>query len=263
MSDHTEGLRAHGLCLGYDGRDVVSGLNLSLPRGSFTAILGPNGCGKSTLLRGFARLLRPDAGRVTLEGKDISDLQPRMVARRMGFLPQASAVPEGITVADLVARGRAPWRGVLSGWSAADEAARRAAMEATGVADLADRVVEELSGGQRQRVWIALALAQETEYLLLDEPTTWLDLPHQIEILRLLARLRRERGRCVVAVLHDLNLAARYADHLVLLAPGRLVAEGPPARVLTAGHIATAFDMSAMIVPDPVSATPMVIPEQL
>lgn len=261
MSDQPQGLQAQGLSLGYDGRQVVRGLTLALPPGRFTAILGPNGCGKSTLLRGLARLIRPAAGRVTLDGADVAAMAPRDLARRLGLLPQSPIAPDGITVGDLVARGRAPWRGVLSGWSAADEAARAAAMTATGVADLADRPVAELSGGQRQRVWIALALAQDTPHLLLDEPTTWLDLPHQIEVLRLLARLRRDQGRSVVAVLHDLNLAARHADHLVLLAPGRLVAEGPPDQVLTPAHMADAFGMKARILPDPVSGTPMVVAE--
>ncbi|WP_018632524.1 ABC transporter ATP-binding protein [Neomegalonema perideroedes] len=257
------GLSAEGLSLGYRGRRVVSGLTLSFPPGRFTAILGPNGCGKSTLLRGLARLIRPEAGRVTLDGEDLQSFAPRTLARRLGLLPQAPLAPEGIAVADLVARGRAPWRGLLSGWSPADEAARAEAMRATGVAEFAERPLSELSGGQRQRVWIALALAQETEHLLLDEPTTWLDLPHQIEILRLLARLRREAGRSLIAVLHDLNLAARHADHLVLLAPGRLVAQGTPEEVLTPEHVEDAFGMRARILRDPVAQTPMVVPEEL
>ncbi len=257
------GLSVEDLSLGYRGRRVISNLSLSLPQGRFTAILGPNGCGKSTLLRGLARLIPPESGRVALDGEDLRNFAPRALARRLGLLPQAPLAPEGITVADLVARGRAPWRGLLSGWSPADEAARAEAMRATGVAQFAERPLSELSGGQRQRVWIALALAQETEHLLLDEPTTWLDLPHQIEILRLLARLRREAGRSLVAVLHDLNLAARHADHLVLLAPGRLVAQGPPEQVLTPEHVESAFGMKARVLSDPVSGTPMAIPEIL
>ncbi|MDD2868459.1 ABC transporter ATP-binding protein [Neomegalonema sp.] len=256
------GLSVEGLSLGYRGRRVISDLSLSLPPGRFTAILGPNGCGKSTLLRGLARLIPPESGRVTLDGEDLQSFAPKALARRLGLLPQAPLAPEGITVADLVARGRAPWRGLLSSWSPADEAARAEAMRATGVAEFAGRPLSELSGGQRQRVWIALALAQETEHLLLDEPTTWLDLPHQIEILRLLARLRREAGRSLVAVLHDLNLAARHADHLVLLAPGSLVAQGAPEEVLTPAHVAEAFGLKARILPDPVSGTPMVVPEE-
>lgn len=257
----SQGLKAESLTLAYEGRSIFEGLTLALPPRRFTAILGPNGCGKSTLLRAFARLIRPKAGRVTLDGEDLNAMAPKAAARRLGLSPQAPVAPEGITVADLVARGRTPWRGLLAGWSRADEAARSAAMAATGVADLAERPLSELSGGQRQRVWIALLLAQETEHLLLDEPTAWLDLPHQIELLRLLQNLRRESGRSVAAVLHDVNLAARHADHLVLLAPGRVVASGPPQEVLTAPRLAEAFGLKARILEDPVSGTPMAVPE--
>jgi len=255
------GLRAENLTLAYDRRIVTEGLSLTLPAGRVTAILGPNGCGKSTLLKALARLIRPQAGRVTLDGEDIHALPTRAVARRLGLLPQAPIAPEGITVADLVARGRAPWRGLLAGWSAADEAARAAALAATGLTDLATRPVADLSGGQRQRVWIALALAQQTEHLLLDEPTTWLDLPHQIEVLALLRRLNREQGRSIVTVLHDLSLAARFADHLVLMAAGRVLAEGPPARVLTPEALQAAFGLRALVIADPVTGTPLVVPE--
>ena len=253
-------LRAENLTLAYDRRIVVEGLSLALPAGRVTAILGPNGCGKSTLLKALARLIRPQAGRVTLDGEDIHALPTRAVARRLGLLPQAPIAPEGITVADLVARGRAPWRGLLVGWSAADEAARAAALAATGLTDLASCPVADLSGGQRQRVWIALALAQETEHLLLDEPTTWLDLPHQIEVLALLRRLNREEGRSIVTVLHDLSLAARFADHLVLMAAGRVLAEGPPEVVLTPEALQAAFGLRALVIADPVTGTPLVVP---
>lgn len=257
----SEGLRAEGLSLAYEGRPVIEDLTLALPPGRFTAILGPNGCGKSTLLRAFARLLPPKSGRVTLDGEDLYAMAPRKAARRLGLSPQSPLAPEGITVADLVARGRTPWRGLLAGWTKADEAARAAAMAATGVTDLAGRPLAELSGGQRRRVWIALLLAQETPHLLLDEPTAWLDPPHQIEVLKLLRRLREEAGRSVVAVLHEFNLTARHADHLVLLTPGRVVAAGPPEEVLTPRNLEAAFGLKARILADPVSATPMVVPE--
>ncbi len=254
------GLRAEHLTLAYDGRRVIEDLTLALPPGAVTAIIGPNGCGKSTLLKALARILKPVSGRVTLDGRDLAAQPTRMLARRLGLLPQAPLAPEGITVADLVARGRAPWRGIFAPWSAADEAARHAALEATGTADLAARPVAELSGGQRQRVWIALALAQETPHLLLDEPTTWLDLAHQIEVLALLRRLNREAGRSIVVVLHDLSLAARFADHLVLMRAGRVQATGSPADVLTPAALETAFGLRAEVIADPVHGTPLVLP---
>ncbi|MFT4149316.1 MAG: ABC transporter ATP-binding protein [Paracoccaceae bacterium] len=253
-------LRAEGVTLGYPGRVVIRDLTLDLPAGRVTAILGPNGCGKSTLLRAAARLIAPVAGRVALDGQDVRRIDSRALARRLAILPQAPLAPEGITVADLVARGRAPWRGLLAGWTAADARAVEGALDAVGMADMADRPVAELSGGQRQRAWIALVLAQETQVLLLDEPTTWLDLPHQIEVLRLLQRLNRDRGVTVVSVLHDLNLAARHSDHLVLLGPDGLVAEGPPETVLTPAALERAFGLRAQVIPDPVAATPMVVP---
>lgn len=254
------GLEARNLTVAYGARPILNDLSLSLPEQRFTAILGPNGCGKSTLLRSFARLITPRAGQVLLDGEDLTRMAAKTAARRLGLLPQAPIAPEGITVADLVARGRAPWRGLLAGWSRADEAARLLAMKATGVASLAERPLDELSGGQRQRVWIALALAQETPHLLLDEPTTWLDLPHQVEVLALLQRLNREEGRSIVAVLHDLNLAARYADHIVLLSPQGLIAQGTPATALTPANMQAAFGMRVVIERDPIAGTPMIIP---
>ncbi|RWR05396.1 ABC transporter ATP-binding protein [Sinirhodobacter populi] len=253
-------LRAEGLTLGYDGRRVIEGLDLSFPGGEMVTILGPNGCGKSTLLRALGRLLRPEAGRVTLDGDDLFALNSRAVARRMAILPQSPLAPEGITVADLVRRGRLPWRGLLSPWSAADRIACAAAIEAVGLAADATRPIEELSGGQRQRAWIALVLAQDTPLLLLDEPTTFLDLTHQIEVLRLLRERNRQTGLSVISVLHDLNLAARFSDRLVLLGSGGLVAEGAPDTVLTAPNLARAFGLRAEIHPDPVSGAPMVFP---
>lgn len=253
-------LRAEALEVAYRGAAVIRGLTLAIPPGRVTAIIGPNGSSKSTLLKALARILPAAAGRVTLDGADLHRLPSRAVARRLALLPQAPTAPPGITVADLVARGRAPWQGLIRQWSARDEAALAAALAATGTADLADRPVEALSGGQRQRVWIAMVLAQETELLLLDEPTTWLDLPYQIEVLRLLQRLNRETGRTVVSVLHDLNLAARHSDHVIALKEGRLVAEGPPEAVLVPALLAETFGLDARVIPDPETGTPLVVP---
>lgn len=254
------GLRVEGLSLGYDARRVIEGLDLSLPAGCVTAILGPNGCGKSTLLHALARLRPPLAGRITLEGRALASFPPRALAQKLAILPQAPLAPPGIRVADLVRRGRAPWRGLLQPWSAADAAACDAAIAAVGLGPQAGDPVDALSGGQRQRAWIALVLAQSTPFLLLDEPTTWLDLAHQIEILSLLRRLNRERGITVVSVLHDLNLAARYSDRLVLLGREGLIAEGSPEAVMTEANLARAFGLAARVLPDPVSGTPMVCP---
>ena len=253
-------LRAVGLCLAYDGREVVTGLDLALPPGAVTAVVGANGCGKSTLLRGLARLLRPVGGTVLLDGRPLHELPSREVARTIGILPQSPSAPEGITVADLVGRGRHPHQGWFRQWSAADDGVVASALEATGTLDLASRRVDELSGGQRQRVWIAMALAQDPDILLLDEPTTFLDVTHQLEVLDLLADLNRERGTTVVMVLHDLNLAARYADHLVVMRDGAITALGRPGEVLTAELVADAFALRARVVPDPVTGSPMVVP---
>ncbi|ESR24525.1 ABC transporter ATP-binding protein [Lutibaculum baratangense] len=259
MSETT--LRARDLTLGYGSAIVTRNLSLALPTGRVTAILGPNGCGKSTLLKAFARLIRPVSGDITLGGTDIRRQDTRALARRIGILPQAPLAPEGITVGNLVRRGRTPWRGLLSPWTQADEAAFTEALEAVAMTALRDRQLAELSGGQRQRAWLALVLAQQTPFLLLDEPTTWLDLPHQIEVLSLMRKRNRDAGTTVVSVLHDLNLAARHSDHLVLFGHGgSLVAEGPPEEVVTAANLATAFGLRARIMPDPVSGSPLVIP---
>ncbi len=246
--------------LSYGDRPIVTDLSLALPEGQVTVIVGANACGKSTLLRALARLLRPAGGQVLLDGRDVHTIPTRQLARRLGLMPQAPIAPEGIVVADLVARGRHPHQGLFGRWSAADDAAVAAALEATGVSDLTDRAVDELSGGQRQRVWIAMALAQETSVLLLDEPTTYLDLAHQIEVLDLLARLNAERGTTIAMVLHDLNLAARYADHLVALRAGRMVAAGTPAEVVTEETVEAVFGLPCMVVADPVTGTPLVVP---
>jgi iron complex transport system ATP-binding protein len=253
-------LRAEALQLGYDGRRVIDGLSLEFPAGQMTTILGPNGCGKSTLLRALGRLVRPQGGQVTLDGADIHAQNSRALARRLAILPQAPLAPEGVTVADLVRRGRTPWRGFLSPWRESDQQACAEALAAVQMQELAERPLNQLSGGQQQRAWIALVLAQATPMLLLDEPTSFLDLVHQLEVLGHLHRRNRETGLTVIAVLHDLNLAARFSDRLVLLAPGRLVASGTPEEVMTAENLRAAFGLVAEVHPDPVTGRPMVIP---
>jgi iron complex transport system ATP-binding protein len=253
-------LAAVGLSLAYDDRVVVEGLSLTIPWGRMTVIVGANACGKSTLLRGLARLLKPYGGTVLLDGEDIHRLPTRLVAARVGILPQQPIAPDGITVADLVARGRHPHQRWFRQFSQADEAAVTAALAVTGTEDLADRPVDELSGGQRQRAWIALALAQGTPLLLLDEPTTFLDLAHQVEVLDLLDGLSVNEGRTIVAVLHDLNMACRYADHLVAMRDGTIVAEGAPADIVTARLVAEVFDLEARVLVDPLTGTPLVLP---
>lgn len=253
-------LRAEHLRLAYDDRLVAENLSVSLPPGRLTAIVGPNACGKSTLLRALARLLRPRAGAVYLDGQDIFRLPTKQVAARLGILPQAPLAPEGITVADLVARGRYPHQGWFRHWSSTDEAAVAAALSATHTVELAQRPVDELSGGQRQRAWIAMALAQESSVMLLDEPTTFLDLAHQVEVLDLLAQLNQNDDRTIALVLHDLNQAARYAHHLVAMRDGAVVAEGPPEQVVTEAMVSQVFGLACRVVPDPVTGTPLVVP---
>jgi iron complex transport system ATP-binding protein len=253
-------LSTRDLAVGYESRTVLDGLDLDLPADAFTVIVGPNACGKSTLLRTMARLLTPRRGTVLLDGTAIRDLPTREVARRLSVLPQSPLVPEGITVADLVGRGRQPHQRWWRQWSTDDGRAVETAMAMAGVTELADRPVDTLSGGQRQRVWIAMTLAQDTEALLLDEPTTFLDLAHQVEVLDLLHRLRTERGRTVVAVLHDLNQAARYADHLVARRAGAVVAAGPPREILTADLVREVFGLACVVVPCPVTGAPLVVP---
>jgi iron complex transport system ATP-binding protein len=248
------------LTLAYDQRVVASSLDVVIPDGSFTVIIGPNACGKSTLLRALARMMKPRTGAVHLDGSVITSLPSKEVARRLGLLPQSSIVPDGITVADLVARGRYPHQRLMRQWSKADEAAVGEAMRATDVAELSERIVDELSGGQRQRVWLAMALAQETPILLLDEPTTFLDISHQIEVLDLCADLH-EAGRTMVAVLHDLNQACRYATHLIVMRDGAIVAEGDPGRIITTELVRQVFDLRCEIIPDPQTGTPMIVPE--
>jgi iron complex transport system ATP-binding protein len=253
-------LEARGVSLAYDRRVVSEGLSLKIPDGSFTVIVGPNACGKSTALRALARMLKPTAGSVLLDGAAIASLPAKQVARTLGLLPQSSTVPDGITVRDLVGRGRFPHQGLLRSWSQADEDAVQAALAATRVTELEQRFVDELSGGQRQRVWLAMVLAQETELLLLDEPTTYLDIAHQLEVLDLCAELREERGRTLVAVLHDLNQAARYATHLIAMKDGAIVAEGHPSEIVTPDLVDEVFGLACLVVPDPATGTPLVVP---
>ncbi|MEU8710138.1 ABC transporter ATP-binding protein [Streptomyces sp. NPDC048565] len=257
-TSHTLG--AERLTLGYSDRVVVESLDLTVPPGKVTVIVGANACGKSTLLRSMSRLLAPREGQVLLDGRQVHRIPAKELARTLGLLPQSPIAPEGITVLDLVGRGRHPHQGVFTRWSEKDDAAVASALETTQTAELADRAVDELSGGQRQRVWIAMALAQQTDLLLLDEPTTFLDASHQIEVLDLLTDLNRSRGTTVVMVLHDLNLAARYADHLIALAAGSIHGAGTPAEVLTEETVETVFGLRSRIIEDPVSGKPLMLP---
>jgi len=253
-------IEARAATIGYDRRLIAENLSVAIPDGSFTVIVGPNACGKSTLLRALSRLLRPASGEVLLDGRSIQSYPARDVARKLGLLPQTSLAPDGITVADLVARGRYPHQKFLQQWSKDDEAAVIGAMEATKVTDLSGRLVDELSGGQRQRVWVAMVLAQETPLLLLDEPTTFLDIAHQIELLELLRRLNRDEGKTIVAVLHDLNQACRYATHLIAMREGRVMAEGQPTGIVTAELVEAVFGLPCLVIEDPISHTPLVVP---
>lgn len=261
MTDETaEILAGRELRLAYDERVVADRLSVGIPAGRITSIVGANACGKSTLLRALSRLLKPRSGSVLLDGADIASLPTRTVATRLGLLPQTQVAPDGITVADLVARGRHPHHGWMRRWTGEDDAAVAAALRDTGTLELADRVLDELSGGQRQRVWIAMVLAQGTDLLLLDEPITYLDLAHQVDLLDLMIDLNRQRGRTVVMVLHDLNLAARYSDHLIAMKDGAVVASGRPTEVIDEALVADVFGLACRVVPDQVSGTPLVLP---
>ena len=260
MTTRGHELRATNVSLGYRDTDVISGLDLTVLPERITIIVGANACGKSTLLRGLGRLLRPSGGQVVLDGTSVQDLRSTDVAKVLGLLPQTPVAPDGITVAELVGRGRYPHQGWFRRWSANDDDVVATALEATGTAELAERSVAELSGGQRQRVWVAMALAQDTDLLLLDEPTTHLDITHQVELLDLLTDLNRGSGKTIVAVLHDLNLACRYADHIVAMKDGRIVAAGTPQDVISAAVVDEVYGLPCEIVPDPISGTPMVVP---
>jgi iron complex transport system ATP-binding protein len=254
--------RLHGgdLTLAYDERVVSEGLDVAIPDRSFTAIVGPNACGKSTLLRALARMIKPREGTIILDGQAIGSIPSKEVARRLGLLPQSSIAPDAITVADLVARGRYPHQGILRQWSREDEQAVALAMRRTAVDDLARRAVDELSGGQRQRVWLAMVLAQQTPLLLLDEPTTFLDIAHQLEVLDLCADLHEQHGHTVVCVLHDLNHACRYANHLIAMREGRIVAEGDPAEIVDAQLVQRVFGLRSRVIPDPETGLPLIVP---
>jgi iron complex transport system ATP-binding protein len=252
-------LHTETLTLAYDAATVIHELNITIPAGQITALIGPNGCGKSTLLRGLARLLVPRGGAAYLDGKAIHQIPTRELALRLGILPQSPSAPEGLTVRELVAQGRYPHQAWFQQWSLADEAAVGQALEITGMADLADRPVDALSGGQRQRAWIAMTLAQETPIILLDEPTTFLDLAHQIEVLHLLERLHSAENRTIVMVVHDLNHATRHAHHVIALRDGRVVAAGAPAQVVTPALLRQVFGVEAEVLPDPRTGVPLCI----
>lgn len=258
----TSALQAEDLSLGYDRTTVFEHLDLDITEGTVTTLVGANGSGKSTVLKAFGRLLAPERGLIRLDGTPIQRLPSRQVARRLALLPQKPLTPTATSVRELVMRGRHPHQSLLRPWTPADAAAVAAAMAATGVEDVAERDVASLSGGQLQRAWIALVLAQDTATILLDEPTTFLDLAHQLEVLRLVRSINRERGRTVVMVLHDLGLAARYSDRLVVLHDGRVLADGSPWQVLTPGVLATAFGLDAEVIADPHTGTPLVVPRE-
>ncbi len=246
--------------IGYGGTPIVHGVDVQIPDGKITAIVGPNGCGKSTLLRALIRLLAPIDGAIALDGQDIHSIPTREVARRVGLLPQSPLAPAGITVKELVARGRTPHQKVLRPWSSTDETAVMSALHSTNLTTIQDSVVDELSGGQRQRAWIAMTLAQDTPLMLLDEPTTYLDISHQYEVLELLHRLNERQGRTVVMVVHDLHQAARYAHHVIAMCDGEVAAAGAPEDVFTEELVSRVFDIDARIIPDPVTGTPIIVP---
>lgn len=258
MNNHV--LAASNVTAGYDSRAIISGIDLTVPKNKINVIIGANGCGKSTLLKTFSRLIRPYRGQVMLNGKAVSTLPAKQAAKIMGLLPQSPTVPEGIKVTDLVTRGRFPYRRLLKSMTGEDFKAVEEAMDIMGITELADRSVDELSGGQRQRVWIALALAQQTDILLLDEPTTFLDISYQVEILDLLTDLNRRRGTTIIMVLHDINLSARYADYLFAMRDGSLAACGTPHEIITPELIKDIYGLDCIVMEDPVSTSPFIIP---
>ena len=256
----TNRIQGQNLTLGYDNTPICQQLDIAIPDGKFSVIIGPNGCGKSTLLRSLCRLLTPIKGEIHFDGQPLHKLPSKEVAKQIGLLPQTAQAPDGIRVVDLVARGRFPHQNLFRQWSEEDQHFVTEAMQAAGVEELAEKQVSQLSGGQRQRVWIAMVLAQNTDILFLDEPTTYLDIAHQVELLDLFKRLNRKEGRTVVAVLHDLNQACRYADHLIVLANGKKVTEGEPEKLMTPELVMDVFGLNCQIMPDPISHTPMIIP---
>lgn len=258
MSQHE--LQAERLVAGYDHRTVIHGIDLNVPSGKISVIIGPNGCGKSTLLKSFSRIIQPQSGALILDGKNIKDYRPRQLAQQLGLLPQSPLVPEGITVFDLVSRGRFPYRSFMKDLSKRDFEVVTESLAIMGISELANRNVDELSGGQRQRVWIALSLAQETDILLLDEPTTFLDISYQVEILDLLRELNRSRGTTIVMVLHDINFSSRYADQLFAMRNGQVITKGRPAEVISSDFMREVFDLDCEIIRDPISNSPFIIP---
>ncbi|MGB8455573.1 MAG: ABC transporter ATP-binding protein [Anaerocolumna sp.] len=257
----TRVLKTNNIIAGYDKKVILNGINLTIPSNKISVIIGANACGKSTLLKTLARLIKPVSGEITLDEKNISDIPSKQLARILGLLPQSPVVPEGIAVADLVGRGRFPYQTFFKGWSKKDYEALEEALEIMGITDLANRSVDELSGGQRQRVWIAMALAQQTDILLLDEPTTFLDITYQVEILDLLTDLNRKRGTTIVMVLHDINLSARYADYIFTLQKGNLISGGTPSGVITEKLIKQVFGLDCVVIKDPVSGSPFIVPK--
>lgn len=259
-SSGANNLRTVDLTCGYGSRVIVEQANVDIPEGKITVIVGANACGKSTLLKTMARIIPALEGATIVDGKALQEYSPKVLAQRLGLLPQHPLAPEGITVADLVGRARHPHQSLFSRWGAEDTQIVADSLRATGSGELANRSIDELSGGQRQRVWISFALAQQTNYLLLDEPTTFLDLAHQVEVLDLLTDLNKERGTTIVMVLHDINLAARYADHIIAMKEGQIVAAGAPADAISAQLIKRVFDLECQVIDDPVSNTPLIIP---
>ncbi len=254
-------LKANNVVAGYDKKTIIDGINITIPDNKISVIIGANACGKSTLLKTLSRLLQPISGEILLDEKNLTGIPPKQLARVLGLLPQSPVAPEGITVADLVGRGRFPYQSFFKGLCKKDYEAVEEALEIMGITSLANRSVDQLSGGQRQRVWIAMALAQQTDILLLDEPTTFLDISYQVEILDLLTDLNRSRGTTIVMVLHDINLSARYADYLFALHKGKLIAEGAPSHIVTEELIKQVFDLDCKVICDPVSASPFIVPK--
>lgn len=253
-------LAVNDVVISYGFAPVVKHISLQIPVGKISVLIGANACGKSTLLKTMARLMKPQQGSITLDGKPVESIPTKTLAQSIGLLPQTPVVPEGIRVIDLIGRGRFPHRSFFQGWTQKDTDAVSEAIDAMGIADIADRCVDELSGGQRQRVWIAMSLAQQTDILLLDEPTTYLDIAHQIEILDMLTELNRRKGTTIIMVLHEINLAARYADCLFAMRDGELVAKGAPAEIINTGLMKTVFGLNSVILSDPISQAPMICP---
>lgn len=257
----TPAFSAGNIVAGYDKKIIINDIDVVIPNNKISVIIGANACGKSTLLKTLARLLKPVSGEVVLDGKQIGTIPPKQLARVLGLLPQSPVVPEGITVSDLVSRGRYPYQNFLKGLEKKDYEAVEEALEIMGIVELANRSVDELSGGQRQRVWIAMALAQQTDILLLDEPTTFLDITYQIEILDLLTDLNRRRGTTIVMVLHDINLSARYADYIFAVQKGNLIAQGKPSEIISEELMKQVFGLDCAVIKDPVSGSPFIVPK--